>query len=108
MSVCRARSLSLFGIDALPVEVEVDVSAGLPGFSIVGLPDAALQEARERVRVAISNSGYKFPTKKVIVNLAPANLHKEGPAFDLPIALAVLAASGVVSEKRLEGMGVGG
>src|SRR5215211_3333153 len=67
MSVCRARSLSLFGIDALPVEVEVDVSSGLPGFSIVGLPDAAVQEARERVRVAISNSGYKFPTKKVIV-----------------------------------------
>ena len=73
MSVCRARSLSLFGIDALPVEVEVDVSSGLPGFSIVGLPDVAVQEARERVRVAISNSGYKFPTKKVIVNLAPAN-----------------------------------
>jgi magnesium chelatase family protein len=59
-----------FGIDALPVEVEVDVSAGLPGFSIVGLPGAAVQEARERVRVAISNSGYKFPTKKVAVNLA--------------------------------------
>jgi Mg-chelatase subunit ChlI-like protein len=78
MFVCRARSLSLFGIDALPVEVEVDVSSGLPGFSIVGLPDAAVQEARERVRVAISNSGYKFPTKKVIVNLAPANLRKEG------------------------------
>ncbi len=108
MSVCRVRSLSLFGIDALPVEVEVDVGAGLPGFSIVGLPDAAVQEARERVRVAISNSGYKFPTKKVIVNLAPANLRKEGPAFDLPIALAVLAASGVVSEEGLEGMGVVG
>ena len=108
MSVCRVRSLSLFGIDALPVEVEVDVGAGLPGFSIVGLPDAAVQEARERVRVAISNSGYKFPTKKVIVNLAPANLRKEGPAFDLPIALAVLAASGVVPEKALEGLGVVG
>jgi magnesium chelatase family protein len=87
MSVCRARSLSLFGIEALPVEVEVDVSSGLPGFSIVGLPDAAVQEARERVRVAISNSGYKFPTKKVIVNLAPANLRKEGPAFDLPMRI---------------------
>lgn len=66
VSVCRVYSLSLFGIDALPVEVEVDVGAGLPGFSIVGLPDAAVQEARERVRVAISNSGYKFPTKKVL------------------------------------------
>ena len=108
MSVCRVRSLSLFGIDALPVEVEVDVGAGLPGFSIVGLPDAAVQEARERVRVAISNSGYKFPTKKVIVNLAPANLRKEGPAFDLPIALAVLAASGTIPREGLEGVGVVG
>ena len=108
MSVCRARSLSLFGIDALPVEVEVDVSAGLPGFSIVGLPDTSVQEARERVRVAISNSGYKFPTKKVIVNLAPANLRKEGAALDLPIALAILATSGAMSAEGLEGAGVVG
>jgi magnesium chelatase family protein len=108
MSVCRARSLSLFGIDALPVEVEVDVSAGLPGFSIVGLPDAAVQEARERVRLAISNSGFTFPTKKVIVNLAPANLRKEGAAFDLPIALAILAVSGAVAGESLEGAGVVG
>src|SRR5215213_7658728 len=108
MSVCRARSLSLFGIDALPVEVEVDVSSGLPGFSIVGLPDAAVQEARERVRVAISNSGYRFPTKKVIVNLAPANLRKAGPAFDLPIALGILAASGALPAGELDGAGVGG
>ena len=108
MSVCRARSLSLFGIDALPVEVEVDVSPGLPGFSIVGLPDAAVQEARERVRVAISNSGYKFPTKRVIVNLAPANLRKEGPAFDFPIALGILAASGALAPGGLERAGVVG
>ena len=108
MAVCRVRSLSLFGIDALPVEVEVDVSSGLPGFSIVGLPDAAVQEARERVRVAISNSGYKFPTKKVIVNLAPANLRKEGPAFDLPIALGILGASGALAAEGLEGVGVVG
>lgn len=94
--------MTLLGIDASPVEVEVDVSAGLPGFSIVGLPDTAVQEARERVRVAISNSGYKFPSRKVIVNLAPAHLRKEGPAFDLPIALAVLAVSGAVSAGDLE------
>jgi len=100
--------LALLGIDALPVDVEVDVGAGLPGFSIVGLPDAAVQEARERVRVAISNSGYKFPTKKVIVNLAPASLRKEGPAFDLPIALAVLAASGAMPQEKLNGAGVVG
>jgi magnesium chelatase family protein len=108
MAVCRVRSLSLFGIDALPVEVEVDVSAGLPGFSIVGLPDAAVQEARERVRVAISNSGYKFPTKKVIVNLAPAGLRKEGGAFDLPMALGILASSGLLPPACLESTGVVG
>ncbi|HSL01825.1 MAG TPA: YifB family Mg chelatase-like AAA ATPase [Rubrobacteraceae bacterium] len=108
MSLCRARSLVLVGIDALVVEVEVDVGAGLPGFSIVGLPDAAVQEARERVRVAISNSGYTFPIRKVIVNLAPANLRKEGAAFDLPIALAILAASGSLPAERLEGSGVVG
>ncbi len=96
--------MALFGIDALPIEVEVDVSAGLPGFSIVGLPDAAVQEARERVRVAILNSGFKFPTKKVIVNLAPANLRKEGAAFDLPIALGILAVAGEVPSERLESL----
>ena len=64
MSVCRAWSFTLLGIDAVPVEVEVDVGAGLPGFSIVGLPDTAVQEARERVRVAVANSGYKFPDQK--------------------------------------------
>lgn len=108
MSVCRAWSFTLLGIDAVPVEVEVDVSAGLPGFSIVGLPDTAVQEARERVRVAITNSGYKFPTKKVIVNLAPANLRKEGPAFDLPIALAILAVSDLLTAEDLAGIGVVG
>jgi magnesium chelatase family protein len=108
MAVCRARSLGLLGIEAVPVEVEVDVGAGLPGFSIVGLPDAAVQEARERVRVAISNSGFKFPTRKVIVNLAPANLRKEGAAFDLPIALAILAACGSLTSDGLEGTGVVG
>jgi hypothetical protein len=85
MSVCTARSLTLLGIDALPVEVEVDVSAGLPGFSIVGLPDAAVQEARERVKVAISNSGFKFPTKKVIVNLAPAHLRIDKPDWAVTV-----------------------
>ena len=84
------------------------MSAGLPGFSIVGLPDAAVQEARERVRVAISNSGYKFPTKKVIVNLAPASLRKEGGAFDLPMALGIMASSGLLPAACLEGTGVVG
>lgn len=108
MSVCRVRSLALVGIDALPVDVEVDMGPGLPGFSVVGLPDAAVQEARERVRVAISNAGYRFPSKKVIVNLAPANLRKVGAAFDLPIALGILAACGVVPPGGLSGMAVAG
>lgn len=108
MSVCRARSLALKGIDAEVVEVEVDVSSGLPGFAIVGLPDAAVQESRERVKVAITNSGFKFPTKKVIVNLAPANLRKEGAAFDLPIALGILAVSGVVPPEKLSRFALGG
>ena len=86
----------------------MDVGAGLPGVSIVGLPDAAGEEARGRVRVAICNGGYKFPTRKVIVNLAPASLRKEEPAFDLPIALAVLAASGAISQENLNGAGVVG
>lgn len=98
----------MVGITASPVEVEVDMSMGLPGFSIVGLPDTAVQESRERVRAAISNSGYRFPGKKVIVNLAPADLRKEGPSFDLPIALAVLAASGVLPARDLEDVGVVG
>ncbi len=108
MAVCRVRSLSLFGIDAVPVEAEVDVSAGLPGFSIVGLPDAAVQEARECVRVAISNSGYKSPTKKVIVNLAPAGLRKEGGTFDLPMALGIMASAGILPPASLEGTWVVG
>jgi magnesium chelatase family protein len=106
--VLGEESLSLFGIDALPVEIEVDVRVGLPGFSIVGLPDAAVQEAQERARVAISNSGYGFPTKRMIVNLAPASLRKEGLAFDLSIALGILAASGALAPRGLARAGVAG
>jgi len=76
------------------VDVEVDISSGLPSFTIVGLPDKAVQEARERVRSAIRNSNYKFPTRRITVNLAPADLRKEGPAYDLPIAIGVLISSG--------------
>ncbi len=76
------------------MDVEVDISSGLPSFTIVGLPDKAVQEARERVRSAIRNSNYKFPTRRITVNLAPADLRKEGPAYDLPIAIGVLISSG--------------
>jgi magnesium chelatase family protein len=86
-------SASFYGMEGFRVKVEVDVSSGLPCFSIVGLPDTAIQESKERVRSALVNSEFEFPLKRVIVNLAPADIKKEGPSFDLPIALAILKAS---------------
>ena len=91
------RSAALFGLDAIPVDVEVDVSFGLPGLVLVGLPDASVRESRDRVRSAIRNSGFDFPQRRVTVNLAPADVRKAGTAFDLPIALGVLAATGIVA-----------
>jgi magnesium chelatase family protein len=82
------------GLDGVIVEVEVDISPGLPAFNVVGLPDAAVQELRERVRAAIRNSGFEFPMRRITVSLAPADLRKQGPAYDLPIATAILSASG--------------
>ncbi len=89
----KLKSLGLFGMDAFLVEVEADVSTGLPSFDIVGLPDAAVKESRDRVRAAIKNNGFKFPTGKITVNLAPADVRKEGSFYDLPIMLAILTAS---------------
>ena len=89
-----ARTFTLDGISARPVRVEVDVHRGLPGFAIVGLPDAAVREARERVRAALSNCGFEFPLQRIVVNLAPASLRKAGPGMDLAIASALLSASG--------------
>ncbi len=92
----KLKSMGLFGMDAYLLEVEADVSQGLPGFDIVGLPDAAVKESRDRVRAAIKNSGFKFPASKITVNLAPADVKKEGALYDLPIMLAILAASGQI------------
>ncbi len=92
--LASVASEALSGLDGHPVRVEADVVAAAPAFSIVGLPDAAVQESRERVRAAIVNSAYKFPSRRLTVNLAPADLRKEGPSFDLPIALAFLLATG--------------
>ncbi len=92
--LARCLSGSLHGIEALAVTVEVDLVPGLPGLQLVGLPDAAIQESRERVRSALRNGGFRGPLVRVVVNLAPADLRKEGPSFDLPIALALLVASG--------------
>lgn len=98
--VFRVQSLALKGLEGISVLVEVDISSGLPSFNIVGLPDEAVQEARERVRSAIKNSGYEFPLRRITVNLAPAEVKKEGSTFDLPIALGILAVIGVL--KNLE------
>lgn len=97
----KVHSAACAGIQAYPVEIEVDVSNGLPQFQVVGLPDISIKEAKERVRAAIKNSGYAFPPDKITVNLAPADIKKEGPAFDLPIALGILAASNTVPPEKL-------
>jgi magnesium chelatase family protein len=96
------RSAAVFGIDANPVSIEVDITHGLPGLTIVGLPDASVRESRDRIRSAVRNSGYEFPRHRIIVNLAPADVRKAGSAFDLPIALGVLAASGVVNRRDVD------
>ena len=93
-SVARVTSCALWGLETALVTVEADVANGLPAFTIVGMPDAAVSEARERVRAAIRNSGFEFPLRRVVVNLAPAERRKEGTGFDLAIALAVLRATG--------------
>jgi magnesium chelatase family protein len=96
------RSAAIFGVEALPVTVEVDLSRGLPIFTMVGLPDASVRESRDRVRSAIRNSGYEFPQHRVTVNLAPADVRKAGAAYDLPIALGILAATGVIARRTVE------
>lgn len=95
--LARVKSVAVFGIEAYPVEVEVDVSSGLPSMVVVGLPDTAVREARDRVKAALQNAGYFFPARRITVNLAPADVKKEGPLFDLPIALGVLRATGQLS-----------
>ena len=99
--LARTRTLALHGVDALPVDVEIDIHRGLPAFSLVGLPDAAVRESRERVRAAIVNSGFEFPLKRITANLAPADLRKAGPGFDLAIAAAILGASGQLAAEPL-------
>mgnify|MGYP005835108067 CR=1 FL=1 len=99
--LAKVRSLAVYGIDAYVVDVEVDLSRGLPGDVIVGLPDAAVRESRDRVRAAIRNAGYFYPQKKITVNLAPADLRKEGPSFDLPIAVGILLADGQLESELI-------
>lgn len=96
------RSAAVFGVDAYAVHVEVDVSFGFPSFSMVGLPDAAVRESRDRVRAAIRNSGLEFPPHRITVNLAPADVRKAGSSFDLPIALGLLAGCGQVTRRAID------
>ena len=97
--LAKVLTSAVVGIDAYVVEVEVDISWGLPAFTTVGLPEISVKESKERVKAAIANSGYGFPDDRITVNLAPANVKKNGTGFDLPIAMGILAATGVVPEK---------
>jgi magnesium chelatase family protein len=99
--LAKVTSAALLGVDAYQVDIEVDIAGGLPNVMVVGLPGAAVQESRERVRSAIRNAGLPFPASRVVINLAPADIRKEGPAFDLPIALAILVAQGVIAADTL-------
>jgi magnesium chelatase family protein len=99
--LARLESAAVFGVDAYPVHVEVDVGFGLPFFRMVGLPDASVRESRDRVRAAIRNSGFDFPAHRMTINLAPADVRKAGSAFDLPIALGILAAENVLRARDL-------
>lgn len=102
------RTYALLGVEAREVRVEADVRAGLPSFALVGLPDAAVRESRERVRAAIVNSGFEFPQKRITANLAPADLRKAGPGFDLALAAAVLAATGQILGEALADLALAG
>jgi len=98
--LAKVYSAAVFGVDAYQVEVEVDLSGGLPSYTVVGLPDTAVRESRERVAAAIKNSGYKVPNRRITVNLAPADVKKEGSSFDLPIAVGILAASEQIKTEK--------
>src|ERR1700730_2732381 len=106
--LATVSTFSIDGVDPRHVSVEVDISQGLPAFTIVGLGDAAVRESRERVRAAVANSGFTFPQKRITANLAPAFLRKAGPGFDVAIALAVLASSGQIPSAGLEPLAVFG
>ena len=99
--LAKVLSGAVLGIDAYRVEVEVDINPGLPTFATVGLPEAAVKESKERVKSAIGNSGYRFPDDRITVNLAPADIKKEGTGFDLPIALGILAATGIIPQRTI-------
>lgn len=100
--LAEVKSIALNGLQGYQVKIQTDVSAGIPVFEIVGLPDTSIKESKERVKIAIRNTVGEFLSRKIIVNLAPANIRKEGSIFDLPIAIGILMAMGKISEKKIE------
>src|SRR5690606_40951921 len=101
--LARVFSCAVIGLEGVIVEVEVDYSNGLPAVIIVGLPDAAVQESRERVQTAVKNAGLHFPRHRIVVNLSPAPIRTEGPAYDLPIALGIIILAGFIQQDSIEG-----
>jgi len=100
--LAKVNSAALYGIDALRVDVEIDLASGLPQLATVGLPEGAVRESKDRIRAAVKNCGYTFPAKRITINLAPADIKKEGSAYDLPMAVGILAADGLVEKQLLE------
>src|SRR5437879_5576086 len=100
--LAKVNSAALYGIDSLRVEVEIDLASGLPQLATVGLPECAVKESKDRIRAAVKNCGYTFPAKRITINLAPADIKKEGSAYDLPMAVGILAAEGSIAKNRLE------
>ncbi|HNT43596.1 MAG TPA: YifB family Mg chelatase-like AAA ATPase, partial [Syntrophorhabdaceae bacterium] len=101
--IARIPTATVYGIDGIKIDVEVDIAYGLPAFNIVGLPEASVKESKERVRSAIKNAGFEFPGDRITINLAPADVRKEGASFDLPIAVGILAAMGALKREVVEG-----
>ena len=99
--LAKVNSAALYGIDALRVEVEIDLASGLPQLATVGLPEGAVKESKDRIRAAVKNCGYTFPAKRITINLAPADIKKEGSAYDLPMAVGILAAEELIEKDRL-------
>lgn len=106
--ISKVSTATVYGIDGIKIDVEVDISYGLPAFSIVGLPETSVKESKERVRAAIKNSGFEFPNDRITINLAPADVRKEGSSFDLPIAIGILTAMGIIKEEEIRGYLIAG
>lgn len=100
--ISNIKCVALNGLDGILVEVQAGITNGLPGFEIVGLPDTSVRESKERIKLAIRNSGQEFPSKKIVINLAPADTRKEGSYYDLPIAISILLAQGLIKEQGIE------